>query len=158
MPASDYVVLRDGNIDIDAGHGQDFTATIPTPPSVFDNARFSPILWFNYEPLTSHRLKFIVVLNHPNLNPDNVDELKLVLEYDVTDDIRLPRSRHEVLPVSLFKPGMVNTFRFHVDEGRFASRTLWYSFTCSHFEAWINSFPAARARQRSRSRTHYQKW
>ena len=116
MPASDYVVLRDGNIDLDEGQGADFTARIP-PVSEFDRTA-SPILWFNLQPLTSQRLKFIVVLNDPPFNPDNVDTSRLVLTYDVPDDVRLPRSIHEVLPVSLFIPGDDNIFRFHVVVGK----------------------------------------
>ncbi len=127
MPASDYVVFRDSNRDLDEGQGADFTARIPTPPSEFDRTA-SPILWFNVQPLTSHRLKFIVVLNHLNFNPDNIDETKLVMTYDAPDDIRLLRSIHEVIPVSLIRPGDDNTFRFHVVAGkvRFSDIVLFF--------------------------------
>ena len=92
------------------------------------NTAASPILWFNVQPLTSHRLKFIVVLNHLNFNPDNIDETKLVMTYDVPDDIRLLRSIHEVIPVRLIRPGEDNTLRFHVVVGsvRFSDIVLFF--------------------------------
>ena len=127
MPASDYVVLRDSNKDLEKEEFIDLTATIPTPPSVFDG-RFSPILWFNIQPLTSHRLKFYVAVNDPSSNPRHPTPANVVLEYDSPDDIRLLRSIHEVIPVSLIKPGMVNTFRVFVADGSVRISDIVVSF------------------------------
>jgi hypothetical protein len=131
MPASDYIVLQDGNKDLNKGEHLKLTVSIP-PPSEFDE-RFSPILWFNVQPLTSHRLKFVVVVNQLNFNPDNIDPAKVVLTYDSPDDIRLLRGMHEVLPVSLFTPGNANTVIFFVADGsvRFADIVL-----CFHVRAF----------------------
>jgi hypothetical protein len=117
IKASNYVVLLDGNKDLDEGHGETFKAKKNDLSSQFDRTA-SPILWLNIQPLTSHRLKFIVVLNDPAFTPDNIDESKLVLTYDVPDDIRVLRSIHEVLAVKLFISGDDNLFRFHVVAGK----------------------------------------
>jgi hypothetical protein len=122
MPASDYIVLQDGNKDLNKGQFVVLTVRIP-PLSEFDD-RFSPVLWFNFQPLTSHRLKFFVSLD-PDFNPDHSES---VLTYDSPDDIRLLRSIHEVLPVSLFTPGEDNTVVFHVTDGsvRFSDIVLFF--------------------------------
>lgn len=113
MPASDYVVLKHGFIDINEGTGQNFSA--PIPPAF--NSSISPVLLFNMHPLTSHRVKFRVGANDFLLSSDNDDPTKRVVDYDEDDDIRLRRSIHEAFPVSLINPGS-NFFRFQVDAGK----------------------------------------
>ncbi len=117
MQVSNYFVLQDANFELDEGEIKRFTAKMP-PSSQFVKATARPILWFNMQPLTSHRLKLIVILNDVQGDPNNIPDSKVVWNYDNGDDIQLLRSTHEVLDGNQFLPGIDNLIDFRVVVGK----------------------------------------
>jgi hypothetical protein len=117
MQVSNYFVLQDGNFELDEGEIKRFTAKMP-PSSQFVKATARPILGFNMHPLTSERLKFLVILNDIQGDPNNIPNSKVVWSYDSGDDVRLLRSTHEVLDGEQFSPGVDNVIDFRVIVGK----------------------------------------
>lgn len=117
MQVSNYFVLQDANFELDEGEIKRFTAKMP-PSSQFVKATARPILWFNMQPLTSHRLKLIVILNDVQGDPNNIPDSKVVWNYGNGDNIQLLRSTHEVLDGNQFLPGIDNLIDFRVVVGK----------------------------------------
>ncbi len=116
MQLSNYFVLQDNNFELAEGNIKRFTASMP-PPSQFRSNTARPLLWFNMQPLTSGRLKFIVILNDPQGNPNNIPDNKVVFNYDFASNSRELRSIHEVLDGSKFSSND-NFIDFRVIVGR----------------------------------------
>jgi hypothetical protein len=116
MQVSNYFVLSDNNLILEDGDIKRFTKEMP-PSSQFVKAIAHPILSFNIHPLTSGRLKFIVLLN--NLADPSIPDDKIVFVYDFEGSKhQVSRGIHEVLDGNKFLPGIDNQIDFRVVVGK----------------------------------------
>jgi hypothetical protein len=127
MQVSNYFVLADKNFEIADGAIKRFTAKMPTS-NHFVRSTARPVLSFNVQQL-SDDLKFIVLLNDPTGDPNNIPESKIVLTYEASGSKhQVVRAINEVLDGNDFVAGDDNLIDFRVIFGkvRFADVLLFF--------------------------------